>query len=172
MAAYQIHALVVVGSSPTPAIYLRKDELSVNSNTIGNMAESVILSEFQKMEIPVCIPFGRNEPYDLIIDTKDGFKSVQVKHGKYKNGCIVSEITHKRTYKKTQRESYKGVVDYIAIWCSELNRSYLIKPDEFRAIKTAYLRVDQPKNNASISTVVWAEQYEFEKIADGFRKVK
>lgn len=94
----------------------------MNSNTIGNMTESVILSEFQKLEIPVSIPFGRNEPYDFVIDTKDGFKSVQVKHGLYKNGCVVAEITHKRTYKKTQKDSYKGVVDYIAIWCSQINR--------------------------------------------------
>ena len=35
----------------------------MNSNTIGNMTESVILSEFQKLEIPVSIPFGRNEDY-------------------------------------------------------------------------------------------------------------
>lgn len=142
----------------------------MNSNTIGNMAESVILAEFQKMEIPVSIPFGRNEPYDFIIDTKDGFKSVQVKHGTYKNGCVVSEITHKRTYKKTYRESYKGVVDYIAIWCSELNKAYLLKPDEFRASKTAYLRIEPPKNNACINSVIWAEQYEFSRVANKFKK--
>lgn len=141
----------------------------MNSNTIGNMAESVILAEFQKMEIPVSIPFGRNEPYDFIIDTKEGFKSVQVKHGTYKNGCVVSEITRKRTYKKTQRVSYKGIVDYIAIWCSEINRAFLLKPEEFRAIQTAYLRVEQPKNNSCISTIVWAEQYDFHKVA---KKIK
>lgn len=141
----------------------------MNSNTIGNMAESVILAEFQKMEIPVSIPFGRNEPYDFIIDTKEGFKSVQVKHGTYKNGCVVSEITRKRTYKKTQRVSYKGIVDYIAIWCSEINRAFLLKPEEFKAIQTAYLRVEQPKNNSCISTIVWAEQYDFHKVA---KKIK
>ena len=142
----------------------------MNSNTIGNMTESVILSEFQKLEIPVSIPFGRNEPYDFIIDTKDGFKSVQVKHGIYKNGCVVSEITHKRTYKKTQKDSYKGVVDYIAIWCSQLDKAYLLDLNSFKANKTAYLRVEQPRNNACISTIVWAEPYEFKKIALALKK--
>lgn len=142
----------------------------MNSNTIGNMTESVILSEFQKLEIPVSIPFGRNEPYDFVIDTKDGFKSVQVKHGIYKNGCVVSEITHKRTYKKTQKDSYKGIVDYIAIWCSQLDKAYLLDLNKFKANKTAYLRVEKPRNNACISTIVWAESYELKKIASALRK--
>lgn len=142
----------------------------MNSNTIGNMAESVILSEFQKMEIPVSIPFGRNEPYDFVIDTKNGFKSVQVKHGIYKNGCVIAEITHKRTYKKTQKDSYKGVVDYIAIWCSQINKAYLLKIDEFSANNEARLRVDMPKNNSCISTIIWAEDYEFSGVANSLRK--
>ena len=45
----------------------------MNTNTLGNMTESVILTEFQKNEIPVLIPFGRNEPYDFVVDTKKGF---------------------------------------------------------------------------------------------------
>lgn len=137
----------------------------MNTNTIGNMTESVVLSEFQKMEIPVSIPFGRNEPYDFVIDTKDGFKSVQVKHGIYKNGCVVAEITHKRTYKKTQKDSYKGVVDYIAIWCSQINKSYLLDMKSFRANKVACLRIETPRNNSCISTIVWAAPYELKKIA-------
>ena len=137
----------------------------MNTNTIGNMTESVVLSEFQKMEIPVSIPFGRNEPYDFVIDTKDGFKSVQVKHGIYKNGCVVAEITHKRTYKKTQKDSYKGVVDYIAIWCSQINKSYLLDMKSFRANKVACLRIEAPRNNSCISTIVWAAPYELKKIA-------
>lgn len=144
----------------------------MNSNTIGNMTECVILAEFQKLEIPVSIPFGRNEPYDFVIETKDGFKSVQVKHGTYKNGCVVSEICHKRSYKKTQKDSYKGVVDYIAIWCSELDKAYLLKIDEFNANKTAYLRVDHPKNNSCISTIIWADKYEFKIVASSLCKVK
>ena len=134
----------------------------MNSNTIGNMTESVILSEFQKLEIPVSIPFGRN---DFVIDTKDGFKSVQVKHGLYKNGCVVAEITHKRTYKKTQKDSYKGVVDYIAIWCSQINRSYLLDLSNFRANKAACLRIEAPQNNSCISTIIWAAPYELKKVA-------
>ena len=144
----------------------------MNSNTIGNMTESVILAEFQKLEIPVCIPFGRNEPYDFVIETKDGFKSIQVKHGRYENGCVVSEICHNRTYKKTQKDSYKGVVDYIAIWCSELNKAYLLETDKFKANKTAILRIVPPKNNSCISTIVWAKEYDFCKIAKKFKKEK
>ena len=36
------------------SVKLRKVVLRMNTNTIGNMTESVVLSEFQKMEIPIC----------------------------------------------------------------------------------------------------------------------
>ena len=62
---------------------------------MGNKAEIVIISEFIKVGIAVSIPFGNNEVYDLIIDTKLGFKSVQVKHGTYRNGCVVADIRHR-----------------------------------------------------------------------------
>lgn len=55
-----------VEQSGSSSVKLRKVVLRMNTNTIGNMTESVVLSEFQKMEIPVSIPFGRNEPYDLL----------------------------------------------------------------------------------------------------------
>ena len=136
----------------------------MNTNEIGNMTESVILSEFQKNGIAVSIPFGRNEVYDFVIKTKNGFKSVQVKHGTYKNGCVVADITHKRTYKKTTKDSYKGLVDYIAIWCSYNNSSYLIDLNAFEANQNAILRIESPKRNNHISRIKWAKDYEFFKV--------
>lgn len=57
---------------------------------IGNRTEAAVLAEFLKRGISVSIPFGNSEPYDLVVHTKKGFKSIQVKHAIVKNGCVVA----------------------------------------------------------------------------------
>ena len=59
-----------------------------NTKSTGNKAESVILSEFVKHNIPVLLPFGDNEKYDLVIDLEGKFYSVQVKNGLFKKDKI------------------------------------------------------------------------------------
>lgn len=135
----------------------------MNTNTLGNMTESVILTEFQKNEIPVLIPFGRNEPYDFVVDTKKGFKSIQVKHGILKNGCIVADIRHRRTTKKKIYDTYYKIVDYIAVWCSQINKIYLLPLEEIKDKTNVWLRIEEPKNNSCISTIIWAKDFEFDK---------
>lgn len=78
---------------------------------MGNKAEIVIMSEFIKNGIPVSVPFGQNEPYDLVIDTKYGFKSVQIKHGTYRNGCVTADIRHKIGFSKKKYSTYDGKTD-------------------------------------------------------------
>ena len=94
--------------------------------SMGNKAEIVIISEFIKNDIPVSIPFGQNEPYDLVIETNHGFKSVQIKHGTYRNGCVVADIRHRTGFSKIAYTTYDGKVDYIAVWCEELDTCYLL----------------------------------------------
>ena len=135
----------------------------VNTKDIGNKAEISVISRFIHSDIPVSIPFGNSEPYDLLIETIDGFKSVQVKHGVYRNGCVVASIEKQYGYKKRTTSSYRGLVDYLAIYCSELDTCYLVKPEDVPET-CIYLRIDPPKNNAAVSTVRWAENVLFEKI--------
>lgn len=131
-----------------------------SSKNKGNKAEIVIISEFIKNNIPVSIPFGQNEPYDLIIETNQGFKSVQVKHGSYRNGCVVANIRHRTGFSKITYSTYDGKADYIAVWCEELNTSYLLSIDECEKKTALNLRIEMPKNNSCISTIVWAKDYE------------
>ena len=128
---------------------------------MGNKAEIVIISEFIKVGITVSIPFGNNEVYDLIIDTKLGFKSVQVKHGTYRNGCVVADIRHRKGYDKKKYDTYDGKVDYIAVWCEELDTCYLLDMNDCNGKTCLNLRIDLPKNNSCISTIIWAKDYEF-----------
>lgn len=130
---------------------------------MGNKAEIVIISEFIKNGIAVSIPFGQNEPYDLLIETKQGFKSVQVKHASYRNGCVVSDIRHRVGFSKIKYASYQGKVDYIAVWCEELDKSYLLNIADCGERTYLRLRIENPKNNSCVTKVKWAKDYEFEK---------
>lgn len=130
----------------------------------GNKAESVILSEFVKNEIPVSLPFGDNEKYDLIIELKSKFYSVQVKHGNLKNGVILVDLRHRIGVKRIKYETYYNKVDLIAVWCEQNNMSYLLPMDLFGNKILAILRITPPKKNSCISKVFWAENFEFNKI--------
>lgn len=135
-----------------------------NTKTIGNKAEAVIISEFCKNDVPVLIPFGDNEKYDVVFEKNKTFFSVQIKHGRIINNCIVADIRHRHGIKRVEYETYFDKVDFIAIYCSENNKSYLINLKKFGNKTMVMLRIERPKNNSSISTVIWAKDYEFETI--------
>ena len=127
------------------------------------MAESIILSEFVRKGVPVLIPFGDNDKYYLVVQLKDIFKSVQIKYGRYAKGVVVADIRHRIGTNRIKYETYSGKVDYIAIWCAELNTSYLM-PIEECGKTHIFLRVDEPKNNSCTSTIIWASDYDFSKV--------
>lgn len=130
-----------------------------NSKRLGNKAEISIISEFVKAEIPVLLPYGDNEPYDLVIETSDGFKSVQVKHGSLKNGVIVADFRKRIGYQRKDYTSYFGLVDYMAVWCSDLDECYLVPLNECRDKTYISLRVSDPKDNSNKKNIVWAKDY-------------
>jgi ADP-heptose:LPS heptosyltransferase len=136
----------------------------INTKTKGNKAEAIVLAEFIKNNIPVLLPFGDNEKYDLVIDINGQFKSVQIKYGRISNGCVTADIRHRTGAKRISYETYYDKVDFIAIWCEENNKVYLISLKEFGNKVTALLRIDSPKNNSCISTICWDKDYEFDKI--------
>lgn len=137
--------------------------ICMNTKRKGNIAESAISNEFIRNEIPVLLPFGDNEKYDLVIDINGKFKSVQIKYGTIINGCIIADTRHRIGAKRIKYESYDGKVDIIAVWCEELRKAYLLPLSEFKKTCT-YLRIDIPKNNSCISTIRWAKNYEFDII--------
>jgi hypothetical protein len=136
--------------------------MKINTKKKGNKAEAIVLSEFVKREFAVLIPFGDNEKYDLVVEINGCFKSVQVKKGACRNGCLVADLRYKVGSKRVKSEKYFGKIDLIAIWCEENNKVYVFDLNKFGNKSFARLRLEKPKNNSCISTIIWAEQYEIE----------
>ncbi len=130
----------------------------------GNIAEASILAEFVKNNIPVLLPFGDNEKYDLVIDLNGEFKSIQIKCGSLINGCITADVRHRIGVKRIKYESYIGKVDLIAIWCNEIKKAYLIPAGKLKAEFYVRLRIDKPKINYIMDTIVWAKDHELDSI--------
>lgn len=53
-----------------------------NTKTVGDTTEAVVLAEFMKAGIPVSVPFGENQRYDLIADVHGTLLRVQCKTGR------------------------------------------------------------------------------------------
>lgn len=143
--------------------------MSSKTKEIGNKAESVILSEFVKAGIPVSIPFGDNEKYDLVVEINGKLKSVQVKHGLFKNGVICVDLRHRIGVKRIKYETYFGKVDLIGIWCEKLNTTYLLPIEIFGKKTSVRLRIYNPIRNSSITKVIWAKDFVFENYIAGWR---
>lgn len=134
---------------------MRKD---IVTKDIGNIAEITVMRKFILHKIPVAIPYGNAEPYDMIIETPKGFKSIQVKNAKYSKGSITAYIDNRSGYSKYIHNSYEDAVDYIVIYCNDLDECYIINTHNINAFSIT-LRVDPPKNNSCISQIKWAKDY-------------
>ena len=52
----------------------------MNSKDKGNLGQALTLAEFIKYNIPVAIPFGDNNRYDLIADFNGKLNRIQIKY--------------------------------------------------------------------------------------------
>lgn len=133
------------------------------SSDIGDQAEIAVIHKFIKEGIPVSIPFGNNNVYDLVITTSQGFKSIQVKHGRLRNNCILASLTKKKRigHNKYLYINYKGLVDYIIIYCDEIDNFYIGTPESFNTY-TISLRLKETKSGKQ-EGIRWAKDYELDK---------
>ena len=48
----------------------------MNSKAKGQLSEARVLYEFQKYNIPVCLPWGDNERYDMVAEFDGKFNRI------------------------------------------------------------------------------------------------
>ena len=102
----------------------------MNSKNKGNIGEAIILAEFIKRNIQVCIPFGDNARYDLVADFNGKLQRIQVKYCGQKIGinnsivCPCSSSTNHTTNKHLS--TYKNDIDYFCFYIVEWNKILLV----------------------------------------------
>ncbi|MEF8808461.1 group I intron-associated PD-(D/E)XK endonuclease [Natronomonas sp.] len=133
----------------------------MNTKRIGDASEARVLSALLERDYPVSVPFGDNDPYDLLVETSDGVHRVQVKTGWMEEGRIRFKTASKTTAdgNAVRRDYAPEEVDVFAVRCRETDDCYWV-PFETAGRKNTYLRVDSPKIDHP--NVRLAEDYRFD----------
>ena len=115
----------------------------MNSKNKGNIGEAIILAEFIKRNIQVCIPFGDNARYDLVADFNGKLQRIQVKYCGQKIGinnsivCPCSSSTNHTTNKHLS--IYKNDIDYFCFYIVEWNKILLVPIEKIENKKLLFL---------------------------------
>ncbi|GGM58137.1 hypothetical protein J2752_001084 [Halarchaeum rubridurum] len=127
----------------------------------GDLTEAIVIAELKRRGIPVSVPFGDNERYDLLAEDDDGeVWQIQVKTGHFDGECVVFRgySTHTNASGNT-RKSYDGDVDYFLVHCDEVDGLYLVP--ESAVGSNMSLRVAEAKQDHR--TINWATDYDFDE---------
>jgi hypothetical protein len=110
----------------------------------------------------IALPFGENHRYDLIADDGERLYRVQVKTGRLRNGAIrmtcSSSHAHRRKPGERSTRSYRGEVDFLAVYCPETKKVYVLPESELVELH-GHLRV-APTKNGQARRVRWARDFE------------
>lgn len=137
----------------------------MNSKTKGSISEARALYEFQKRNIPVCIPWGDNERYDMIAEFNGKFNRIQVKTAnEEENGsikCYCRSSTNHTTNKKLS--TYENEVDYFVFVNSIYDIVAIVPIDFIGEKKVISLRLTPPLNNQK-TNINYFSDFSFDKI--------
>lgn len=135
----------------------------MNNKSKGQISEARALYEFQKYGIPVCIPWGDNERYDLIAEFDNKFNRIQVKTcNEEQNGsiiCYARSSTNHTTNKNLI--DYQEQVDYFVFVNHTYDLIAIVPIEEIGESKQIRLRVEPTKNN-QIKGTRFFKDYSFE----------
>jgi hypothetical protein len=130
----------------------------VSPSQKGGRSEAAILHALVASGRVVLMPWGASQRYDFVIDEGDGrFTRVQCKSGVYRHGCVYFR-TASADRRRPMGDPYVGQVDAFAVYCPELDASFLVPIQEIRARQVAALCIDTPANGQTTG-IRWADPY-------------
>jgi len=146
--------------------YEKKPSKYSNTTKLGNIGESKFIFDCALYGVNVLKPMFNNLPYDFVIETKNGFKKVQVKTSEYlqrDRNSIRFNIAKSTGYIKGNRNhgAYDpGSFDYFYLFNLEVNKTFLIP---YKKQADIIIRLRKPLNNQE-NKVNYFEDYLFEKV--------
>jgi prevent-host-death family protein len=137
----------------------------LDNNAKGNIAEQAIRFEAAKLGVPFLQPVGEHYRWDLALDIGGRIWRVQCKWGSLSKDRAVIRVylsTSVCTPNGYVRTAYSpDEVDLFAVYCSELDRSFLLPASLGCGRGGIWLRLTPPRNNQK-SCVNLADDFAFE----------
>lgn len=137
----------------------------MNSKAKGNISEAKTLFEFQRRNIPVLLPWGDNERYDMVAEFNGKLNRIQIKTAnEIKNGAIKC-YTRSSTNHTTNKilSTYEKDVDYFVFYNQNLDIIALVPIEEIGSRKSLSLRIE-PTKSGQIKGTKFFQDYSFDKI--------
>lgn len=141
----------------------------MESHRRGDLTEAIVIAELKRQGIPVATPFGDNERYDAVLESRSGdLYRVQIKTGWIENGAIQFRGYSQHTNGSgNTRKHYGDEIDFFLVYSPDTESIYLV--DQGQVNDQLRLRVEEPEQ--SDPTINWAEEYRFDeqwppKVAD------
>ena len=137
----------------------------MNNKAKGELSEARTLYEFQKAGIPVALPWGDNQRYDMIAEFNGKLNRIQIKTAnEEENGsikCYCRSSTNHTTNKNLT--DYVGQIDYFVFYNQTRDLIALVPIEEVGEKKMISLRIEPPKNG-QVKGIHFFSDYSFEKV--------
>lgn len=133
----------------------------MESHRKGELTEAEVITELKRRGIPVSVPFGDNERYDLLFEAPDG----RILRGQVKTGWTNDGIVNFRGYSQHTNSTgnvykeYGTDVDCFLVYSHEYDRLFLVWEDEFDTNMS--IRIEEPVQTHE--TINWAAEYAFDE---------
>jgi len=128
-----------------------------DTKRVGDISEARVLAALVEAGYLVSRPFGENQRYDLIIDDGRRLYRVQVKTGRLRGAVIAYSCSSSHAHRNGKQRPYFGEIDYLAVYCPQTKKVYLLPEQEFVATM-AHLRLSPTRNNMT-KGIRWASRF-------------
>lgn len=130
----------------------------VNTKTIGERSEAIVLATFLRAGKVVLQPFGDNQRYDFVLDEGGKFIRVQVKTVHLKAGYLCGYTCSSSYHRGGKKRLYHGEADIFALYSPDTDKVYMVPVNDVGACINLRLT---PAKNGQKSRVRLAKDYEF-----------
>jgi hypothetical protein len=116
----------------------------------GDVAELMVAADLRRRGYRICIPFGEDCDYDLVIERHGNLERVQVKYAR-SNGarlfvkCYSHSLTNGRI--RATKCYTAEMIEWIAVWDATTAIPYYVPAATFDGHKQLTLRVGPTRNN-------------------------
>ena len=126
----------------------------------GNVGEAKCLAKMVELGVPVSIPFGDNERYDMIIEHNNHLEKIQVKYSscQEREGSITFKVVSSTNHTTNKHLSnYDNDVDAFLLYNSLNDEIYYLPIDILNGKKTITLRMEPTKNGQTKNCLFTAD---------------
>lgn len=115
----------------------------------GDIGEAKCLAKMIELGIPVCLPFGDNQRYDMVIDVNGELKKIQVKYSSQTEnaGSVIFKIVSSTNHTTNKHcDGYENDIDAFLLYNAINDEIYYLPIEVVAGRTTITLRMEPTKN--------------------------